>query len=210
MGAGPHDNFKRNKECGAISGYRTSHKGAWQTAKIEIVEFIQSSIFFSTRHLHSGLVPQMRIETNKALPWRTEVAQGTGRSGSVHDSAGATPYLNKEMHVIKEIAKSELSEAQSCLIEMFQRLNFGRVEGLVVKRGQPVFEPAPRLVQKLLIGSDNGPRPESKLRDFILKQQTVEVLEVIGRIDDGRVHSIEVRNGLPVSMEVEHCGVRRG
>ena len=53
--------------------------------------------------------------------------------------------------------------------------------------GAMVFEPAPRVVQKLLIGGENGPRPESKLRDFILKQQTVEMLEVIGRIEDGRV-----------------------
>lgn len=104
------------------------------------------------------------------------------------------------------IAKAELSGPQARLIEMFQHLNFGRVEGLVVKRGQPVFNPAPRVVRKLLIGAENGPRPESKLRDFILKQQTVEVLEVIGQIDDGRVRSIEVRNGLPVSMEVEQEG----
>ncbi len=101
------------------------------------------------------------------------------------------------------IAKSELSPAQMRLIEMFQRLNFGRVEGLIVRGGQPVFKPAPRIVQKVKIGAENGPRPESTLRDFLLKQQTVEVLEVLDRIGDGQVHSIEIRNGLPVSMEVE-------
>jgi hypothetical protein len=109
--------------------------------------------------------------------------------------------------VNKSVAKSELSRGQARLISLFQNLNFGRVENLVVRNGQPVFEPPPRVVQKLKIGAENGPRPESELRDFLLKQQTVEVLDVISRIQDGRVQSIEVRNGLPVSMEVEQGGI---
>jgi hypothetical protein len=36
------------------------------------------------------------------------------------------------------------------------------------------------------------------------------VLELIGRIHEGQVHLIEVRNGLPVSMEVEENGRARG
>ena len=44
--------------------------------------------------------------------------------------------------MLPTIAKSELSQAQVRLIEMFQQLNFGRVEGLVVRNGQPVFKPA--------------------------------------------------------------------
>ena len=58
------------------------------------------------------------------------------------------------------ITKSSLSEPQRQLIELMQRLNFGRIEALHVQDGEPMFDPAPRIVQKVKIGADNGPRPE--------------------------------------------------
>jgi hypothetical protein len=75
---------------------------------------------------------------------------------------------------------------------------------LQVKAGEPWFEPAPRVLRKVKIGGDNGPRPEASLQDFWLKQQTIEMLEVIADFGEGEVQSIEVKNGLPFAMELEH------
>lgn len=102
------------------------------------------------------------------------------------------------------ITKSVLSEAQSRLVELLQRLNFGRVEGLHVRNGEPVFDPAPRVVQKLKMGADNAPRPEAVLRDFLLKHQTIEMFQAIADLGEGQVLAIEVKNGLPFSLELEH------
>ena len=102
------------------------------------------------------------------------------------------------------ITKSSLSGAQGRLVELLQTLNFGRIEGLRVEAGQPMFEPAPRLIQKLKMGGENGPRHETTLPDFWLKQQTSEMLAAIAQLGDGQVLSIEVKYGLPFSMEVEH------
>lgn len=102
------------------------------------------------------------------------------------------------------ITKSSLSEAQGCLVELLQNLNFGRIEGLWVKGGEPTFDPAPRIVRKLKIGGENGPRRETALPDFWLKQQTSEMLEAIAELGDGEILSIEVKHGLPFAMEVEH------
>jgi len=99
--------------------------------------------------------------------------------------------------------KSSLSEPQSRLVELLQNVNFGRIEGLHVRGGQPVFDPPPRVVQKLKMGGDNGPRPEASMHDFILKHQTIELLETIARIGDGQVLAIEVKNGLAFSIEIE-------
>ena len=103
----------------------------------------------------------------------------------------------------QQITKSVLSEPQSRLVELLQRLNFGRIEGLQVRGGEPVFEPASRVVQKLKIGGDNAPRPEASLEDFWLKRQTIEMLEAIANLGDGEVLTIEVKHGLPFAMEVE-------
>lgn len=102
------------------------------------------------------------------------------------------------------VTKSTLSDAQSQLIELLQRLNFGRVEGLHVRGGEPVFDPAPRVVQKLKMGGENGPRPETTLGDFWLKQQTIELLQAIADLGEGEVLAIEIKHGLPFSVEIEH------
>jgi len=90
-----------------------------------------------------------------------------------------------------------------------QRLNFGRIEDLHVRGGEPVFNPAPRVVRKLKIGGENGPRPETDHEDFLLKQQTLEMLEAITLLGDGEVRAIEVKHGVPFSMEIDMAGGRR-
>jgi hypothetical protein len=99
--------------------------------------------------------------------------------------------------------KSSLSPSQSRLVELLQQLNFGRVEGLRIRAGEPIFEPAPRIIQKLKIGSENGPRVEGALPDFWLKQQVIEMFETIARVGDGEILSIDVKYGLPFALEIE-------
>jgi hypothetical protein len=99
--------------------------------------------------------------------------------------------------------KSSLTPASAKLIELLQTLNFGRIEALKIQAGQPVFDPPPRVIQKLKIGADNAPRPEAGHADFRLKAGVIELLQVIALLDDGEIRSIEVRCGLPVSAEVE-------
>jgi hypothetical protein len=74
----------------------------------------------------------------------------------------------------------------------------------------PLFEPPPRIIQKLKMGGDNAPRPEASLEDFWLKQQTIEMLQAIIDLGDGEVLAIEVKYGLPFAMEVEHRPDVRG
>ena len=99
--------------------------------------------------------------------------------------------------------KSSLSDPQHRLIELMQFLNFGRIEALLVQGGEPVFEPPPRIIQKLKMGGENGPRLEAGLQDFWLKQQTVEMLRAIAELGDGKVSLIEIKHGLPYAVEIE-------
>lgn len=101
------------------------------------------------------------------------------------------------------ISKSALSPARARLLELLQSLNFGRVEGLKVHGGEPIFDPPPRVIQTLKLGADNGPRPERSYSDFRLKHQTVEMLNLLSSLGHGEVRSIEVRFGLPNGMEIE-------
>ena len=108
------------------------------------------------------------------------------------------------------ITKSSLSEAQRHLVELLQRLNFGRIEGMHVSGGEPIFKPAPRIIQKLKMGGENSPRPETGLEDFRLKHQTIEMLQAIADLRDGDVLSIEVKHGLPFAVEIERRAEHAG
>ncbi len=99
--------------------------------------------------------------------------------------------------------KSSLTTAQAQLVELLQALNFGRIEALRVRGGQPTFDPPPRVIKKLKFGGENGPRAEVAYGDFRLKQGVIELLELISRIEQGEVRSIEIRFGLPCTVELE-------
>ncbi len=89
------------------------------------------------------------------------------------------------------------------LVKLMQRLNFGRVEGLVVQQGEPVLDPPPRLVREVKFCAENGPRHEANRDDFALKAQVCELFAHIEAIGNGVIASIEVKHGLPFRMIVE-------
>ena len=101
------------------------------------------------------------------------------------------------------ITKSSLSDPQRRLVELLSNLNFGRIEALCVRRGAPIFEPAPRVIQTLKMGGQNGPHEEAGLPDFWLKQPIVDLLQTIHEIGDGEIREIVVKHGLPLTVEVE-------
>lgn len=99
--------------------------------------------------------------------------------------------------------KASLSPSRHRLLELMQHINFGRIENLVVRDGQPVFDPPPRIVRELKFGGENGPRPELEAADFLLKQQVVEFFAFLDRQRNGVIDVLEVKHGLPFRMIVE-------
>jgi hypothetical protein len=84
-----------------------------------------------------------------------------------------------------------------------QGINFGRIEGLRVADGDPVFEPMPRVVRQVKFCAEHQPRPEKEIDDFRLKNQVVEMFDVLTRLGDGTVECLEIKHGLPFLMNVE-------
>ena len=99
--------------------------------------------------------------------------------------------------------KSCLSDAQVRLIELMQRINYGRIEGLSVCDGQPIMDPPPRVIREIKFGGDNGPRPEAAKSDFALKAQVRDLFAQLEALGDGVIPCIEIQRGLPFRMTVE-------
>ncbi len=95
------------------------------------------------------------------------------------------------------------SDSRQLLIRLMQQLNFGRIEGLAVRGGRPVFDPPPRIIREVKFGAENGPRPEAGRADFALKAQVRELFAQLEELGDGVVRCIEIQRGLPFRMIVE-------
>ena len=83
-----------------------------------------------------------------------------------------------------------------------QSLNFGRIDGLVVRGGQPVLDPLPEIIREVKFCSETGPRPELAIDDFLLKAQVVEFFDQLHVLGDGIIESLEIKHGLPFRMTV--------
>ena len=99
--------------------------------------------------------------------------------------------------------KSALSDPRRRFIELMQRLNFGRIEGLVIHAGDPILSPPPRIVRDMKFCGDNRARPEADLDDFPLKSEVLDLFEQFDELPNTTIHCLEVKHGLPFRMQVE-------
>jgi hypothetical protein len=104
---------------------------------------------------------------------------------------------------------SDLSPARQALVRLCQAINHGSIEDLEVRRSEPVFNPAPTTLKDVKLDSDEGPRPELDLGDFMLSDQVCRLLRILDKLDSGSIRHIEVRAGIPqrVLVEFQEFGV---
>jgi hypothetical protein len=102
--------------------------------------------------------------------------------------------------------KASLSPPRQRVVEIMQRLNFGTIEGLQIRAGEPIFDPPPRITKDIKLGGENRPRPELSRTDFALKNQVAELFDHLSHIDEGSAATIEVKHGLPFRLVIEDPG----
>jgi hypothetical protein len=98
---------------------------------------------------------------------------------------------------------TDLSPGQRRLLRLFQAINFGRIDELEVRNGEPQFSPLPRVFVELKLDVDDGPRPESRQQHFPLRSQVGRFFAQLAQLRDSTIERIEVRHGLPFRMVVE-------
>ncbi len=99
--------------------------------------------------------------------------------------------------------KASLSPQRRRLLELMQGINFGRIEELAVRDGEPDFDPPPQVVREIKFGGENGPRREMTVEDFALKSQAAQLFAQLDRLGNGTVLSLEIKHGLPFRMSLK-------
>ncbi len=102
-----------------------------------------------------------------------------------------------------ETKKVPLSRSWKRLLRIMQSIYFGRIDGLAVRQGEPVFEPAPRIVREVRFGRGCDFKEELSTRDLVLKAQVKDLFACLSQLSSGQVERLEIKHGLPFSMKIE-------
>ncbi len=106
-------------------------------------------------------------------------------------------------------ATTDLLPSEAAFIAVMQQLGFGRFERLQIRGGELVFNPEPVTVRDIKFGSPiTIGKPSSAISE--LRPQIAEFFAYVRDVDAGEIRDLEIRHGLPFSMEIELAGGRRG
>jgi len=105
--------------------------------------------------------------------------------------------------VHSDVTLASLPPAGRRLVKLMQQINHGCIKGLVVRDGEPVLDPPPRIIRSVKFGGENGARPESRKEDFVLKEQVLDLFDWIESVQNGVIRHLEIKHGLPFRMDVE-------
>ena len=103
----------------------------------------------------------------------------------------------------------DLRPRERTFLAAMSQLWFGRFEFVRIERGEIVIDPWPTAVRdiKFAAGKQIGKPPEPTSN---LGPQVVEFFSHVRDVESGEIRQLEVRHGLPFSMEIEYSGGRRG
>jgi hypothetical protein len=96
----------------------------------------------------------------------------------------------------------DLRPSERRFITAMQQLGYGSFESLRIRAGELVLDPWPTTVRSVKFGNATTNQPDVESAKFELKRQVAELLAYVRTINDGVIRVLEVRGGLPFSMEI--------
>jgi hypothetical protein len=100
----------------------------------------------------------------------------------------------------------DLRPSERRMIAAMRILGFGRFEYIRIERGEIVLNPWPASVREVKFGSQDPGAARIPAAEFELKPQIAELFEYVRAVAAGEIRTLEVKSGLPFSMEIEMAG----
>ena len=103
----------------------------------------------------------------------------------------------------------DMLPSEATFLAAMQRLGFGRFEYLQIRGGELDLNPWPVAVRDIkFAAAASCARSSDSTSD--LRPQIAEFFEYVRDVDAGEIRELQVRHGLPFSMEVELAGAKAG
>ncbi len=98
---------------------------------------------------------------------------------------------------------SDLSPGRQALVRLCETINHGSIENLEVRNCEPTFDPAPVMLRDIKLDSNEWPRPELVLADFVVSNEIIRLMSHLDEMKLGTVRRVEVRGGIPRRILLE-------
>ena len=93
------------------------------------------------------------------------------------------------------------------LIDLMEVICFGRIEELVIREGEPVFSPEPRVFREVRFGRPHRQTADRDEKEFDIDKLHAELMGEFARIGNGVVECLEFKHGNPFRMTVRDAAV---
>jgi hypothetical protein len=101
---------------------------------------------------------------------------------------------------------SDLSAPRQSLVRLCQALNYGQIQMIEVRNGEPMLGSARVFTDLNLTGEDSN-RPQGDLADFALRNEVCMLMVQIDELGNGIINRLDVRAGIPRRVLIQrHLG----
>jgi hypothetical protein len=113
------------------------------------------------------------------------------------------------MSAARPCLTGDLLPSEQRFLTAMREVAFGRFEYVQIRKGEIVLDPCPVAVRDVKFGAETAAERKAH-SEYQLKRQVAEFFEYTRDVEAGEIRTLEVRHGLPFSMEVELAGRQRG
>jgi len=107
----------------------------------------------------------------------------------------------------KPRSSADLLPSEKHFLAAMREVGFGRFEKFRIQGGQIVLDPWPTAIREVKfaaeVGAERAVDPE-----FQLKRHVAEFFEYVRAVNAGEIRALEIRHGLPFSMQIEISSAR--
>lgn len=106
---------------------------------------------------------------------------------------------------MEEISLDSLSPGRRRLVKLVLAIGHGKIEGLKIRYGEPVFNPPPRIVRRAVFGKGKGPHPPLASRNLVLNAQFIWLFRQLGQ-RSFTIQELSITDNFPVQILVVEEG----
>lgn len=100
------------------------------------------------------------------------------------------------------VETANLTPAKRWLVHRMHETHHGTMHNLIVRDGEPVMDPPPKIKRAIKLGAKRG-QPKAVPPNFFLKEQHVELFDLMADSRNGVIEKLVIQDGLPFLAELE-------
>ena len=101
-----------------------------------------------------------------------------------------------------DVMFSSLAPAFQRLVRLMQSIRHGRLRNVVIRHGEPTFDPPPTAVRVLKLDRPNVAHPAGAGEQFPVRREVLDLITQVRAVKNGTIERLEIVDGMPSLLEL--------